>query len=419
MHIMNTNSSNKPQTLFGDISAEASSNGIPNLIVGQMCILSAAAKTAKRPGSYEAVLNDMLKLNDLPAFKMGSVTPPSLTALLPKTLTKRAQDGNALGTGKFSSNHLKRKFVHSQTREGSSRRYSSNGGVNVSSGQSNAPSARSKQFPIKMIPRVGRVPRMYVCETCDWHSISASDVRRHISAVHRRLKPHRCLLCGRRFTQSFTLTRHIKECHDGQGRAHECHLCNKVYTSEAERDTHTEHAHRGEACHACHLCGQRFALKTSRNLHVELAHSGTRASYGCHVCGFQAGSQAAVTAHMEAAHAKWQHRCPYCLKNYRDSVALKAHVKYMHVRDGPRMRRFQRLMNLPMLKCPLCDRQFNMYSKLNRHIEHLHSWVFPIPTHINDADIKRIEDSEKYEKIERAIDAAIGEYCYIDESGLI
>ena len=55
--------------------------GTKDVILGQMCILTATMKENETPGSYQSVLNTLLAANGLPVFNMGSVVPPRLSRL--------------------------------------------------------------------------------------------------------------------------------------------------------------------------------------------------------------------------------------------------------------------------------------------------------------------------------------------------
>ena len=48
-----------------------------------MCIILATMKNCEIPGSFEDTLTTLLRANDLPAIKLGGITPPILTSLLP------------------------------------------------------------------------------------------------------------------------------------------------------------------------------------------------------------------------------------------------------------------------------------------------------------------------------------------------
>ena len=104
---MNKNTPEKIAELFSNVAVELSPNGIPNVIIGQMCILGAAVRTVKKPDTYSTVLNDFLKANNLPSFKMGGVSPPNLAALLPKKASVAVQSINQTNNSQTANQNKK------------------------------------------------------------------------------------------------------------------------------------------------------------------------------------------------------------------------------------------------------------------------------------------------------------------------
>ena len=60
-------------------------NNTKDTVLAQMCIMTAALKENENPGSYETVLNTLLRVNNLPQFNMGGISPPKVNLHAPLT----------------------------------------------------------------------------------------------------------------------------------------------------------------------------------------------------------------------------------------------------------------------------------------------------------------------------------------------
>ena len=78
----------------------------------------------------------------------------------------------------------------------------------------------------------------YQCtfDGCSWKLSTATELKRHISAVHKKLKPHICDQCGRAFSQRTQLRTHSRV-HTGE-TPFGCEKCQKKFKFAATRDSH-------------------------------------------------------------------------------------------------------------------------------------------------------------------------------------
>ena len=96
----------------------------------------------------------------------------------------------------------------------------------------------------------------FFCPECGNQHPSRTNLLRHISAVHRRLKPHTCTLCGKSFSQKAALTAHVKQLHL-HIKPYSCKVCSKSFGKKsalkAHMATHSKWMGYTLATAECHL----------------------------------------------------------------------------------------------------------------------------------------------------------------------
>ena len=165
--------------------------------------------------------------------------------------------------------------------------------------------------------------------------------------------PSKCNQCAKSFTQSASLSRHMK-IHSGE-RSHVCPQCKKAFITSSRLKVHLV-THSGVKPFTCTYCQRGFGSKSNMQMHIN-RHTGEK-PFLCALCGKASTSQSGLHAHMLCHTKEKRYLCQFCGKAFRGALSLRSHV-YMHTGERP-------------LKCELCGRGFTLASSLKTHM-HTHT----------------------------------------------
>ena len=98
------------------------------------------------------------------------------------------------------------------------------------------------------------------CQLCHYQTDEPYTLKRHVKAIHAKIKDHSCSACGRCFSQESSLKRHVSVIHLReklkQDKHHFCSQCEQGFYHKHGLEQHTKSVHLRVKDQECDVCGE-------------------------------------------------------------------------------------------------------------------------------------------------------------------
>nr|XP_054931101.1 uncharacterized protein LOC126538992 [Dermacentor andersoni] len=165
----------------------------------------------------------------------------------------------------------------------------------------------------------------YECGVCRQRFSTKKSVTNHL-VVHKGDKPYACDVCGLKFFQKFPLLKH-RRIHTG-AMPYACKLCPSKFCRKESLDRHQQlHVRGADMCH-CLECGKSFTR--TKTLQRHLRWHKVEKPYPCHLCPARFTKKPNLDSHVLIHMGEKPHKCPVCDKGYAWRQSLGLHMRRLH-----------------------------------------------------------------------------------------
>lgn len=134
------------------------------------------------------------------------------------------------------------------------------------------------------------------CEICSRTFANQKCLRKHIEAVHNKMKPFVCQFCGHAASRKAMLDLHIRT-HTGE-KPFKCDMCDY---ETGDHNTLRRHRmrHTGRKPYKCQYCGYACIQAISLKTHMKNKHPGLHGIFTCSQCKYRTVNEQSLRNHIE------------------------------------------------------------------------------------------------------------------------
>ena len=239
-------------------------------------------------------------------------------------------------------------------------------------------------------------------ELCGRSFTKFDSLRRHVEALHKGNRPHKCHSCDKSYGRKDYLDRHIMRVHEkasDEGMLPRPEAVPKTNIDEEVGGGSEEAAHDAEQ-HLCkwvldtgYVCGKFFSRRDALRQHTRHVHQGIR-PHRCHLCGKSYGRKDYLDRHLTSSHEN-----DYPENLLSPDVILKVESDEECLNDtseggsmpdpdeAPVAFKRQKLNGKEICTWELedgsvCGRAFTKFDSLKQHRKQIHNGIRPHACHL-------------------------------------
>ena len=149
--------------------------------------------------------------------------------------------------------------------------------------------------------------KTHQCKECEKKFVLKSNLKRHLSTVHRKEKDHQCTRCDKKFGHNSHLQRHLATVHlkvYQEVKPHQCPKCNMKFGVKEKLKRHLSYMHGGVKPFTCTEpdCDAKFVENTSLSDHLRSKHSHPKLNCVIEGCGAKFTWRSDYYKHKKIAH---------------------------------------------------------------------------------------------------------------------
>ncbi|XP_022911123.1 zinc finger protein OZF-like isoform X2 [Onthophagus taurus] len=166
--------------------------------------------------------------------------------------------------------------------------------------------------------------QVFECNVCGLQTKLKCKLMEHMR-IHTGERPFKCLFCNKTFTQSSTLSTHVKGVHSKE-RPFTCEICGRSYAVRGQYTAHirTHSADIPKNC-VCSYCGKSFRIESKLQAHIK-THTGEKPIV-CHVCSKRFSELNGLKKHMRTHTGEKPYECVICQKRFSQKYNMTIHYK--------------------------------------------------------------------------------------------
>ena len=178
-----------------------------------------------------------------------------------------------------------------------------------------------------------KIRDQYTCSFCKKIFARKGNVKKHIEAVHSKLRKYRCNICEliiELITDNTPLRNHILR-HKNDTRSFQCATCEKAFKLEVDLKGHIKVTHEESkvTCDVCNKMMKKNSLKSHMKSHTKSSE------INCEECDKVFEKVEYLKKHRllhSTDKSERQYSCNECDKSYHRMEYLRKHIRYIHVK---------------------------------------------------------------------------------------